>query len=320
MKKLCMIFVVIILFIITGCGDKDIINKNKSHADSNVGRYCEKVVVIYLECYMKGNIPVDVIKRQEYINELCRYVDESSSSKEGVESDKLFKDEVLDNVYIDRHDAIKGRVGNDNMQKKINLFKLQDDAYKKFKYEITSKENKDEVVVTVKFYPIDREKAQETFEKAILNASKNKLGSLYEKDMGYQQIKAKIFEQKDNEIKKIKELVSARTDDMSQKNNNTSLDLQDLMNNRNIMYDNFIGIQDDAVVETFERLELSNIPVEYSIHFIKVYKDSSKKEYIGIRCEDKEFWRDLDVLYWCDGEYNNTLLPVIVDYSYFGGS
>ena len=288
---------------------------------SESGDYCEELVTMYLDWYMREEIPVDVNEREKCKNELKSIIAASSCS-EGINVDKIFDDSTLDAIINERHKAIMGRLGNDNTTKKERLFELQDNMYKKFKYEITSEENEDEVAVKVEFFPIDKEKAQAMYDNYFSTEAKKEYPKLFTDGMDCIQLKSCIDEQEANDTNKIKTLVNKVSDgamgrDVVPDNvYEMSMELQKMMNDYGTMTDTFLAIQEDSVLAAYEQMELSSNPREYIFHFRK------NNERGGAIPENqfnnkKEIWKELDGIFWGIDSSSGNLLPVKVDSSYF---
>ncbi len=306
-----------------GCGGGN--NSDDMHANTEAGRLCENVVALYCDWYMNENMPIELNKRQEYKDKIIDTLENRTNMY--YIADKLFDDNILNNVVRERHHAIEGRLENDNMQKKKRLFELQDNVYKNLQYTISSKENKDEVVVTVRFYPVDIKRAQESFNKYVLTEAKGKLSALYKDGMTCADLKDSIDEYENNNMNKIKEMrekckiVRNKVEVIPEPIYNTSLELQQLINNYHDQFDKFIAIQDDAVLKTYENIGYSKTTAEYNIHFYKITSEGKNGEKnIDFKYEDKPFWKEMDNLLWRAGDSNSTLLPINVDQSYFSNS
>lgn len=326
-KKIYISFLLsFLLLIVSGCGDGKISKENNS-IDTGAGRYCEKVIALYCDWYMKENAPIDIAKRQAYIEEICdnnnAMDDKTLKLNPNLNFDDLFSNEALDNLAISRHSAIKGRLENDNIGKRERIFELQDEVYKKFQYTISTRESKDEVVVTIKFNPIDAESAQKIFEEYMLSEAKVQLPDFFQDGITSAELKSKIDGYKNKTLGRINELrkkcvvnrgkVEVVPEDMY----SMSLELQKLIDNYYDVNDRFIRIQDDAVVKAYEKLKYSSKIVEYSIRFNKrESKEKNGEKYINIYREDKCYWKEMDELLW-GGVKNGSLVPINVDSSYY---
>lgn len=308
------IFILCILITLcAGCGSSD---SNHSKATD----YCKRIVITYLDWYMKENIPVDISERKKIKNEIHSFATTLSESAE-IDLDRMFEDSMLDTVIYARHKAIMGRLGNDNTIKKEKLFEMQDKMYKNLKYEISSKEDENGVMIKVKFYPVDKEKAQAMYDKHFAAEAKKIYSTLYTDGMDCIQLKARIDEQEANDMNKIKEIVDKASSgalDKEEVPENVyaiSLELQKMMNEYGLLTDQFLAIQEDSVLAAYEKMGYSSNSEEFIFYFNKI--KNKGETLIRLSNNNEEPWKILDRLFWGVDSSSESLLPVKVDSSYF---